>query len=64
MLEEYGVAHESIDALISLLDECEFAKYSSSSSSVSMRQVYDEGVNVINQLESSFKANKGKNNEK
>ncbi len=64
VLEEYGAAHESIDALISLLDECEFAKYSSSSSSVSMRQVYDEGVNVINQLESSFKANKGKNNEK
>lgn len=40
---------------ISLLDECEFAKYAPAATKDNMQPVFDKGVEVINQLEDSFK---------
>lgn len=63
-LDSRQVAADVVDDLLNLIDECEFAKYSSASSDASMQQVYEQGVSVINKLESSFKAKKNSTNEK
>lgn len=43
------------DRLIALIDECEFARYASQSSSSSMSDIYEEGVKVIDSLQDSFR---------
>lgn len=61
ILSEHGIAPESESALLALLDECEFAKYSPASARKSMQEVYDEGAEVLNNLEDAFaKASKTK----
>lgn len=55
-LSDVGVTNEDLDSLISLIDECEFAKYSSSSSQISMMTIYSHGCEVINKLENTLKS--------
>ncbi len=51
-----GIMQQSVSMLIELIDNCEFAKYSPSNEQAdSMNSVYDNGAEVINQLEKSFK---------
>lgn len=54
-LEDAGVNSEDLDSLISLIDECEFAKYSSSLGQISMDNVYMHACDVINKLDNSLK---------
>lgn len=49
------VDSEELNSIISLIDECEFAKYSSSLSQTSMDNVYLHACDVINKLENSLK---------
>lgn len=61
ILKEHDIPDESVGRLLNLLDECEFAKYSPASSRKPMQDVYDEGADVLNDLESEFaKAAKNK----
>ena len=56
-LGDAGVNSEDLDSLISLIDECEFAKYSSSSlGQISMDNVYMHACDVINKLDNSLKS--------
>lgn len=65
ILADSGIPASGIDALVSLLDECEFAKYSPASARKPMQAVYDEGASVLNTLEEDFvKAAKIKNETK
>lgn len=54
VLESHDVENELINQLISLIDECEFAKYSSNGAAMDMTVVYDKGSKVIDSLEKSF----------
>ncbi len=49
-----GVEERIVDKFISLLDKCEFAKYASSFATESMNDVYENGCDVINELENSL----------
>lgn len=53
-LASKGYSEESADELVSVLDDCEMARYTPDSSS-RMDSVYERGVNVINKLESNKK---------
>lgn len=53
---DVGVSDDVLDSLISLIDECEFAKYSSSSGQISMKTIYTHGCEVINKLENTLKS--------
>lgn len=55
-LGDAGVNSEDLDSLISLIDECEFAKYSSSLGQISMDNVYMHACDVINKLDNSLKS--------
>lgn len=55
-LGDAGVNSEDLDSLISLIDECEFAKYSSSLGQISMDNVYMHACDVINKLDNSIKS--------
>lgn len=55
-LGDVGVNSEDLDSLISLIDECEFAKYSSSLGQISMDNVYMHACDVINKLDNSLKS--------
>lgn len=56
VLQGAGVMQQSISVFIELIDNCEFAKYSPSNEQMdSMNSVYENGAEVINQLEKSFK---------
>lgn len=57
-LENSKVPGSLIDKSIELLDDCEFAKYAPAGKKENMRQIYDDGVVVINGFESYFKQNK------
>lgn len=46
------------DMFINLIDEAEFAKYSSAGSSDNLRKTYDEAVRTINTIEKEFKNEK------
>lgn len=54
-LNEVGVNDSVLDNLISLIDECEFAKYSSQSGKENMASVYSHGCEVIDTIENSLK---------
>ena len=55
-LGDAGVNSEDLDSLISLIDECEFAKYSSSLGQISMDNVYMHACDIINKLDNSLKS--------
>lgn len=55
-LEADGIPEEVLTRFINLLDECEFAKYAPSATKDNMSPVYEEGTEVINNLEDAFKA--------
>lgn len=54
ILAGHSIGEESVAKLISLLDECEFAKYSPASSRRKMEAVYGDGASLINSLEDEF----------
>lgn len=60
----HGIEEKNINEVISLLDECEFAKYAPSAAQNDMHAVYEEGMGVINNLEDAFKQNKNVTDEK
>ena len=62
-LSERGIPEDVVAPFISLLDECEFAKYAPAATKDNMQPVYDQGVTVINSLEDSFKQQKSQKNE-
>jgi len=55
VLATRGISDEVIDSLIRIIDEAEFAKYSSASGGENLRNAYDRSVSVINSLENEFK---------
>lgn len=54
-LESRNIPEAVTAEFIGLLDECEFAKYAPAATKGNMQPVYDKGVEVINNLEDSFK---------
>lgn len=54
-LENRNIPEAVTAEFIGLLDECEFAKYAPAATKDNMQPVYDKGVEVINNLEDSFK---------
>jgi hypothetical protein len=57
VMESKGVEQDSIDAFINMIDDAEFAKYSSAVSSISLQDMYSRAADLINNLEKSFKKN-------
>ncbi len=55
LLEKRGIEASQTEEFINLIDECEFAKYSSNTGDKSMQEVYDEGAKIINDFETAFK---------
>ncbi len=53
-----GVDDSVADRLVSLVDDCEYAKYAPAAAKGDMPEVYARGTEIINQLEDSFKQNK------
>lgn len=65
ILADHGIPSEASGTLLTLLDECEFARYSPASARKPMQEIYDEGATVLNTLEEEFaKAAKSKNDTK
>lgn len=65
MLQAQGISDEAIDNMINLIDNAEFAKYSSAGNSSDMITLYEEAVNAINIIEQAYKkvsAEKSKTN--
>lgn len=60
VLEQKNIPENVISGFISLLDTCEFAKYSSEGGESSMNTTYDSAVHEINEIENAFKKG-GKN---
>lgn len=56
VLQAKGIGEDDISQLLGLLDECEFAKYSSSKGEGEMPQIYRNSIDIINLLEKSFKS--------
>lgn len=54
ILSGRGIPEGSVGTLLTLLDECEFAKYSPASARKPMQNIYDEGTSVLNDLEAGF----------
>lgn len=55
VLESKGVEEKAIEGFISLLDTCEFAKYSPEGGKSGMKSAYDSAITEINEIEESFK---------
>ena len=58
VLTEKKIGEEEIDSLINLIDDAEFAKYSSAGSGQDLDSMYRRAISTINQLEDSFKKSK------
>lgn len=54
-LESAGVAEDVVSKMISLIDECEYAKYSPDPKGEGMKTSYEEATLLINDLENKFK---------
>ncbi len=54
VLRSRGVPTKTIDELIGILDDCEFAKYSPHGGAETMQEAYDKGAEVIGSLENHF----------
>ena len=50
-----NVSESTIDDLLSLVDKCEFARYSPDSEQVQMENEYNEAIRIISQLENQVK---------
>lgn len=46
----HNIPDEAVDRFINVIDEAEFAKYSSNTSSADIQKVYEESIEVINNL--------------
>ena len=57
-LRARGVRDESIAALVSLIDRCEFARYAPDSGQTQMEDEYNEALKVIADIESQLKSGK------
>ena len=55
VLSSRGISENAIDTLIGIIDDAEFAKYSSASGEESLHKAYDRSASVINNLENEFK---------
>lgn len=55
VLFEHGVDEAMTNSFIGMIDEAEFAKYSSASSASKLNEVYDRSATLINGLEKEFK---------
>lgn len=55
VLSEHGVDESLTNSFIGMIDEAEFAKYSSASSASKLSDVYDRSATLINNLEKEFK---------
>ncbi len=55
VLEMKGIPEDYIANLVNIIDECEFAKYSPESGKQGMSMAYDNAINIINNLDKSFK---------
>lgn len=62
-LYQREIPENVVAPFISLLDECEFAKYAPAATKDNMQPVYDQGVVVINSLEDAFKQQKSQKND-
>lgn len=58
VLTDKEIPQGNIDAVVELLDNCEFAKYAPAAATSGMKETYDTAVEVINNLEKSFKNSK------
>lgn len=54
VLTAHGISQEMVERTITMLDECEFAKYAPSASSSDMKTVYDKTADLIFSLNSDF----------
>ena len=61
VLAEKGMSESVVEDLISLIDEAEFAKYSSAGGKGGMDAAYSHAIDTINGLENSFKTSSHKN---
>lgn len=52
-LSEAGASDEVIGELVSVIDDCEFAKYAPQAGEDELKSVYDRGAEIINRLEDS-----------
>lgn len=55
VLSDKGIAQEDTDALISMIDDAEFEKYSSAGGKENLRNMYDKSIAMINRLDKAFK---------
>lgn len=55
VLSDRGIETSAIDKFIGIIDEAEFAKYSSAGGDDNMKKNYAEATDVINSLENQFK---------
>ncbi|MDE6072711.1 MAG: BatD family protein [Muribaculaceae bacterium] len=55
VLSQKMIPQTDIDAVVELLDNCEFAKYAPAAASSGMEETYKTATSVINGLEKSFK---------
>lgn len=55
VLVSRGVKEDVIDTFIKIIDDAEFAKYSSAGGSADLNRFYREAVDIINRLENEFK---------
>lgn len=54
-LQESGVDQSEVDTFLSLVDDCEMAKYSPASSETELKQIYSKGADLIGNLENIFR---------
>ena len=54
-MAEHGVAPEAADEFMSLLEECEFARYAPASVTSTMDEVYNKAADVIEKIEANKK---------
>lgn len=58
VLNDNSIPEPDIDRFMGVIDEAEFAKYSSNGNSVNIRKIYDDAVMTINEMEKAFNKNK------
>lgn len=61
VLSDKGISESVVEDLITLIDEAEFAKYSSAGGKDGMDAAYSHAIDTINGLEASFKTSSHKN---
>ena len=54
-MSEHGVDTEAADEFMSLLEECEFARYAPASVTATMDEVYSKAADVIEKIETNKK---------